>query len=117
VPDALRGGSTNVATNAAPHLTARHREIIRLMATGDDQATICRELGMALNTLKNHMSAIYRLTGTQSNLQLLAWYFHRQVHAAYERGCREGPAYRQGVADASYRQGSADALVAETRGT
>ncbi|SDT33509.1 alpha/beta fold hydrolase [Actinoplanes derwentensis] len=47
-------------------LTAREGEVLRLLATGDSNAEIGRELGITVHTVERHLSAIYRKIGARS---------------------------------------------------
>jgi DNA-binding NarL/FixJ family response regulator len=42
-----------------PELTGREREVLELMAGGDNNATIARSLGISVKTVRNHASNIF----------------------------------------------------------
>lgn len=42
-----------------PELTAREREILNLIARGDDNADIARKLGITTKTVRNHVSNVF----------------------------------------------------------
>lgn len=47
------------AANAFPQLTDREHEILKLIATGRDNAEIARALGVSTKTVRNHSSNIF----------------------------------------------------------
>src|SRR5690349_8355887 len=54
-------------------LTAREREVLRLLATGVTYApTIASMLGLRPNTIHNHFKSIFRRTNTRGKAELLA---------------------------------------------
>jgi DNA-binding NarL/FixJ family response regulator len=53
-------------------LTPRQREVLAMLAEGCPNKAICRELGLAENTVKAHTSAIYRALGVANRTQALA---------------------------------------------
>jgi DNA-binding NarL/FixJ family response regulator len=57
-----RSSSTPPATTSEvsfPELTGREREVLELMAGGDNNATIARSLGISVKTVRNHASNIF----------------------------------------------------------
>jgi two-component system nitrate/nitrite response regulator NarL len=52
------------------HLTAREADVVRLVAGGQSNRGIARELGLAEKTVKAHLTAIFRKLGVASRLQL-----------------------------------------------
>lgn len=65
VPSQLLGGTTEKYTqpageNSPMQLTERQTEVLRLLAAGKPNKTICRELQMSEGTVKSHIYAIYR---------------------------------------------------------
>ncbi len=55
---------------AAP-LTAREREILRLLLAGWRNSDIARRLGLSPNTVKNHVYNVYQKTGAANRVELL----------------------------------------------
>ena len=48
-----------VSSNAFPQLTGRERELLGLIAAGQDNAEIARALSLSLKTVRNHVSNIF----------------------------------------------------------
>lgn len=70
-------------------LSQRERQVLEYALAGLSNAQICRALGIALPTTKNHMRSILDKTGTANRRELLsAFYQHR---ARVSSGREEGP--------------------------
>jgi DNA-binding NarL/FixJ family response regulator len=72
------------ATNG-PELTARELEILRWVAAGASNGAIARELFVTEQTVKFHLSNIYRKLGVANRTQA--------SHFAYHNGLLEAPSY------------------------
>jgi DNA-binding NarL/FixJ family response regulator len=55
---------------AKPTLTPREWEIAQLVARGHSNAAIANELGLRIQTVKNHLSIVYTKLGISSRTQL-----------------------------------------------
>jgi len=55
-------------------LTKRQNETLQLLARGQKIDEIAGELGLGVQTVKNHLAAIYRKTGTHGKLEAVLWY-------------------------------------------
>ena len=66
-----------------PELTARELEILRWVAAGESNAAIARELFVTEQTVKFHLSNIYRKLGVSNRTQA--------SHFAYHHGLLEAP--------------------------
>lgn len=53
----------------SPSLTARQRDLLRLLHQSLDNQTIARELGLSVKTVENHLTRLYRQLGVQSRLE------------------------------------------------
>ena len=53
-------------------LTAREREVVQLMVDGSSTAGIARELGVSVNTVRNHTQSVLRKLGAHSRLEAAA---------------------------------------------
>jgi DNA-binding NarL/FixJ family response regulator len=58
---------------AAPDLTAREREILALLGRGRSNKVIARELEIAEQTVKNHLSRIFQALGVSDRTQAALW--------------------------------------------
>jgi len=54
-------------------ISERELEVVRLMARGKDNHEIAAELGISVNTVRNHVSAAYDKLGVSSWRQAVAW--------------------------------------------
>ena len=61
-----RPTSTRSAATQAPRLTARHRDLLHLVAAGHTNAQIARRLGISEGTVRTHLENIYRLLKVSS---------------------------------------------------
>jgi DNA-binding CsgD family transcriptional regulator len=55
-------------------LTARELEVLALVATGEPTSAISRQLGIAENTTKKHLTRVYRKTGSRNRVQATRHY-------------------------------------------
>jgi DNA-binding NarL/FixJ family response regulator len=58
---------------AQPVLTAREREVLRLVATGAANKHIARALGITERTVKSHLTNIFATIGVTSRTQAALW--------------------------------------------
>jgi PAS domain S-box-containing protein len=71
------------ATGAVPDdLSAREREVLGLMAQGLDDAAVAAALRIACNTVRNHVSRIYRKIGVRRRGAAVVWARERGLAAA-----------------------------------
>lgn len=56
----------------AEALTPRQRDVLRLLMRGCSNKRICRELGLAEPTVKNHLSIIFRVLGVSSRTEAVS---------------------------------------------
>ncbi|MBV9337214.1 MAG: response regulator transcription factor [Solirubrobacterales bacterium] len=61
-------------------LSAREREVLRLIARGMENAEIARELGISPRTAKNHVSNILAKLGLPSRIQAAIYAVRRGLH-------------------------------------
>lgn len=66
-----RYGNQTAPARELPALTARQRDVLRLLQRGLANKVIAWELGLAEKTVKIHLSAIYRAYRVRSRAQLL----------------------------------------------
>lgn len=58
---------------AFSQLTNREREVLHLVAKGDDNEALSEKLSITLGTVKNHVSSIYDKLGLRSRAEVVAW--------------------------------------------
>jgi DNA-binding NarL/FixJ family response regulator len=61
------------APSSDPELTAREREILALLGQGRSNKLIARELEIAEQTVKNHLSRIFQALGVSDRTQAALW--------------------------------------------
>jgi DNA-binding CsgD family transcriptional regulator len=66
------GAIADAQTEILKFLTPRQREILRLMGIGRSNAEIAAQLGISMNTVKLHVSAILRRLDLRSRMQAIA---------------------------------------------
>jgi DNA-binding NarL/FixJ family response regulator len=69
--DKLASHRTAASVPAAPWLTRRQRELLRLIAQGADNRNIALTLDISVKTVENHLTALYRVLGVDSRLKAL----------------------------------------------
>jgi len=67
-----RVASRLVALSAAPRLSAREREVLRLVAAGRSNKEIAGQLHIAERTVKFHVTAIFNKLGAENRAQAVA---------------------------------------------
>jgi DNA-binding CsgD family transcriptional regulator len=58
-------------------LTARELEVLALVAAGEPTSEISRDLGIAENTVKTHLTSVYKKTGSRNRVQATRHYLER----------------------------------------
>ena len=58
---------------AFSQLTNREREVLYLVANGNDNDAISEKLSITLGTVKNHVSNVYEKLGLRSRAEVVAW--------------------------------------------
>ncbi len=58
---------------AAATLSAREREVLTLVASGDSNGEIAARLGISVNTVERHVSSIYRKLDVRGRAEATAW--------------------------------------------
>jgi DNA-binding NarL/FixJ family response regulator len=64
------GQGSNGAMAGARRLSPRERQIVTLLSDGCPNQKIADRLGLRLQTVKNHLSRIYRKLGVPNRVQL-----------------------------------------------
>jgi DNA-binding CsgD family transcriptional regulator len=55
-------------------LTLRELDVLALVASGESTPAISRRLGIAQNTIKTHLTSVYRKTGSRNRVQATRHY-------------------------------------------
>jgi len=79
IPAALGVGSTQLDT---PPLTERQEQIAQLVARGDSNAHIARELGISVKTVENHLAGIFARWQVSSRTAVANLYVARERKSA-----------------------------------
>ena len=64
------------ATDPADHLTDRERDVLQELAAGGTNQEIADALGIAENTVRNHLTVVYEKLGVTSSRAAIAWAWH-----------------------------------------
>ena len=70
------------STTGAWRFSPRERQIVTFLATGCSNQEIADRLGLRLQTVKNHLSRIYRKLGVPNRVQLAVMVVHETKTAA-----------------------------------
>lgn len=66
-------------------LSARERQVLHLVAQGQDNLQIAATLGVAMDTVKNHISNIYTKLGVRTRAEAVAWFWqHARGSTAHD---------------------------------
>jgi PAS domain S-box-containing protein len=68
-----RHGASESIGPKVDDLTPRARDVLELVAQGRSDDEIAKKLGVSRNTIRNHVSAIYRTTGVRKRSALIVW--------------------------------------------
>ncbi|MFS0738110.1 PAS domain S-box protein [Sphingomonas sp. 1P06PA] len=69
----LRAPQRDATGPGIDDLTLREREVLALICRGQDDKTIARTLGVAGNTVRNHVARIYAKIGVNRRIAAVAW--------------------------------------------
>jgi DNA-binding NarL/FixJ family response regulator len=72
-PKAARELLGSRGSAAAPQLTEREREVLRLVTGGLPNKLIARELGISEKTVKAHLTTVFHRIGVRDRLQAAMW--------------------------------------------
>ena len=68
-----RHGAAESTGPKVSDLTPRAREVLGLVAQGLSDEEIAKKIGVSRNTIRNHVSAIYRATGVRKRNAVVVW--------------------------------------------
>jgi len=93
---ALRTPSgSDAAPTAVEALTARERDMLMRICAGSNDATIAADLGLSLNTVRNHVTRLYRKLGVNRRSAVVVWARERGIGAEALRERPKGGALVQ----------------------
>jgi DNA-binding CsgD family transcriptional regulator len=61
-------------THKGEPLTRREQEVLALVANGEPTSAISQRLGISENTIKSHLTSVYRKTGSRNRVQAARHY-------------------------------------------
>src|SRR5206468_3509795 len=73
------GQGSNGAAARSSRLSPRERQIVTLLSDGCPNQQIADRLGLRLQTVKNHLSRIYRKLGVPNRVQLAVLVVHQDA--------------------------------------
>ena len=69
----IRQGPQDKPGSKLQDLTPRGRELLGLIAQGFSDVEVAGRLGISTNTIRNHVSAIYKIVGVRRRSALIVW--------------------------------------------
>jgi pimeloyl-ACP methyl ester carboxylesterase/DNA-binding CsgD family transcriptional regulator len=75
-----RAGPPAGRATALTALTAREREVLALLPSGDSNAEIGRRLGIAVHTVERHLASVYRKIGARGRAEAVAYAMTENPH-------------------------------------
>lgn len=84
-----RSGTEDRAGPQVSEVTPRGREVLGLMAQGLSDDEVAEKLGMSRNTVRNHVSAIYKVVGVRRRSALVVWARERGLGASAKTSERQ----------------------------
>ncbi len=79
VLDAFAGGGVAAVDEEVDRLTAREREVLRLIARGYTYKEVARELFISIKTVETHVSAVLRKLQLSNRHELARWASDRRL--------------------------------------
>lgn len=79
VLDAFAGEATVIADPELDQLTAREREVLRLIARGYSYKEVAKQLNLSVKTIETHVSAVLRKLQLSSRYELARWATERRI--------------------------------------
>lgn len=79
VLDAFAGDATVIADPELDQLTAREREVLRLIARGYSYKEVAKQLSLSVKTIETHVSAVLRKLQLTSRYELARWATERRI--------------------------------------
>jgi two-component system, NarL family, nitrate/nitrite response regulator NarL len=69
-------------TDGLVNLTARQFDVLRLLAKGQSNKVIARDLGLSVSTVKSHLNTVFRALGARNRVEAVirARPFHDRMH-------------------------------------
>lgn len=79
VLDAFAGETTVIADPELDQLTAREKEVLRLIARGYSYKEVAKQLNLSVKTIETHVSAVLRKLQLSSRYELARWATERRI--------------------------------------
>lgn len=76
----MRAALRLVAETPAPGLTGREHDVLRLLLRGRSNRDIGKQMGIAENTVKHHVGAVFRALGVSSRAEAMVVARQRGIH-------------------------------------
>ena len=86
-----QGGPSDNPGASVGDLTPRAREVVGFVARGLSDDEIATKLGISPNTVRNHISAIYRVTGVRKRSALVVWARERGLGVPEKAKAKQRP--------------------------
>ncbi len=99
-PDDSAGGYLGRVRRSDP-LTRREQQILVLVAAGERTHAISQQLGISQNTVKSHLTAIYRKTGSRNRVEAVRHYLETSAEPASAPMAAAFPSASRAPADPS----------------
>ena len=87
-----QGGPVDNPGASVGDLTPRAREVVGFVARGLSDDEIATKIGISANTVRNHISAIYRVTGVRKRSALVVWARERGLGVPEKAKAKQKPA-------------------------
>jgi pimeloyl-ACP methyl ester carboxylesterase/DNA-binding CsgD family transcriptional regulator len=72
-PTRATARTSRTATDGRDRLSARERDVLRRVASGDTNGQIAAGLGLSINTVERHVSNVYRKLDVRGRAEATAW--------------------------------------------
>jgi DNA-binding NarL/FixJ family response regulator len=68
-PTAPGPPASHLETSEALNLTSRQMDVLRLLAKGQSNKVIARDLGLSVSTVKVHLNTVFRALGASNRVE------------------------------------------------
>jgi pimeloyl-ACP methyl ester carboxylesterase/DNA-binding CsgD family transcriptional regulator len=81
VTEFVTGGPATRPAAKGTALTAREREVLLLLPSGDSNSEIARRLGIAVHTVERHLASVYRKIGARGRAEAVVFALTENPHS------------------------------------